>query len=437
MANLTNAANSGFNVKVTTTTPYSITFLIQGQFTSYTVIRNGTIITSTNQSSQTYTDTTVDPGTGYSYVFQSYVGAGANAATTVSAISADPPPPAPTITTASMETFSFGIKTATSVELLFSGSYNTYNIYRGSYIIHSGSYSETSFTDNGNNNTGLLPNTSYLYLIVPYTSTNSQGNNLQLTTYTLSNINGIYNTAVDTSSITLNIDGAYQSYTLSRNGSNIFTGASSNYRDINLTANTTYIYTISSTNALGESTPKAISWSFTTLPIINTVSTGILTATTIQFILTGSYKYVAVSRSDGVLNTVYDTSYTDTGLIANTLYTYIFTPYNATGNGTDVSLSTSTLPFVSTNVFNVTSYTSQSISLSFSGYYVSLKLYRSGILLDTLSSTTTSYVDSTVTPNQLYVYTLIPYNGLGQRGQSQSLQQNTLATLNYFFACTH
>ena len=438
LANLTNAQNSGFGVKTTAIESYLISFVFQGQYTSVNVTRNGSSLVQ-HTTGSTFTDTTVSPATSYSYVFQSFYGSSAGIADTVSVTSAIPPAPAPTVTVANIASFTTGTRTASSIHLDFSGNFSSYSIYRASTLIYSGTYSDTNYTDNG-----LSANSAYVYTIIPYTSSVSAGTSANLTTYTLSKITGITSTYIDISSIYLNITGSDASYNLYRNDklpSILFTGASTTYNDTSLNSNTTYTYTISSYNVIGDlTTYPSTSWSFTTLPKLSSLSVGIQTATSTQLLFIGFYQYVTITRSDGVTvaNHLNDVSFLDTGLTPNTTYSYTAVPYNVTGNGSSKTISTCTLGGVTANAFNISAYTSQNIALSFSGTYSYLKLYRNGTLLpgaDDISNTNT-YNDSTVVPNTTYTYTLYPYNVLGQYGVTQTVTQTTLSTLTSFYVGT-
>ena len=438
LANLTNAQNTGFTVKTTKIGSYLLTFSFDGQYTSVTVTRNGSLLIQ-NATGSSFTDTTVSPATNYSYVFQSFIGSSAGIPATISVTTAIPPAPAPTITVANITSFTTGARTASSIELNFSGDFASFTIYRGSTLISSGTYSDTNYTDNG-----LNANSAYVYTILPFTSTLSAGTSANLTTYTLSNITGITSTYTDISSIYLNISGSDVSHNLYRSDKLpgvLYSGSSTTYNDTSLNPNTTYTYTISSYNVIGDlTTYPSSSWSFTTLPKLTSFNVGIQTATSTQLLFTGFYQYVTITRSDGVIvaNNMNGVSFLDTGLTPNTTYSYTAVPYNVTGNGTSKTISTCTLGGVSANAFYVSAYTSQNITLSFSGTYSFLKLYRNGTLLpgaDNISNTNV-YNDSTVVPNTTYNYTLYPYNILGQYGATQTVTQTTLSTLSSFYVGT-
>jgi len=451
LANLTNASNTGFTVVTNSVGPYTLVFGFNGQYTSVVITRGGVLMNNGNAvTTSTYTDTTVNPATGYSYVFQPYNGSTAYTPFTLSVTTSPPPPPAIAVTVASIS-YSLGTKTATSIQLNFTGTFNTYTISRGSgnYIIYSGVAADTTYTDN-NNGAGLSPNTAYIYYIIPYTSTNSPGASTptSLTTYTLSNVSSLTTSYIDTSSITVNVNGAYASYQLFRNdlGSTALTTASSTtYMDTSLNANTSYVYTVVSQNATGDVTNyPGQSWSFTTLPRLSTVSLGIQTATTLQLVFTGAYQYLTITRSDGqvVARALYDVSFMDTGLTADSSYSYTVVPYNTTGNGSALTYYTRTLGGVTANTFIVSSYGTNNITLSFNGTYSYVKLYRSTggqtavQIGGNITAGVTSYSDTTVAPNTSYTYYIYPYNVLNQRGSAQSVSQTTMANLTSLYVGT-
>uniref|UniRef100_A0A6C0IC79 Fibronectin type-III domain-containing protein n=1 Tax=viral metagenome TaxID=1070528 RepID=A0A6C0IC79_9ZZZZ len=442
LANLTNAQNSGFTVKTTAIGPYLVSFELLGQYTSVNVTRNGTLLAE-KVTGPVFTDNNskypLSPASNYSYIFQSFIGSSAGIAYTTSITTAIPPAPAPTVTVANIASFTTRTRTASSIYFDFSGNFASYTMYRGSTLIYGGTYSDVSYVD-----TGLSANSAYVYTIIPYTSSSSAGTSINITTYTLSNITGITSTYIDISSIYLNIAGSYSSYKLYRNDKLpivLFSGASTSYNDTSLNPNTTYTYTISSYNVITDlTTYPSTSWSFTTLPVLSSLSVGIQTATSIKLLFTGSYQYVTITRSDGVtfVNQPNDVSFLNTDLTPNTTYSYTVVPYNVTGNGSSRTISTCTLGGVTANSFTVSAYTSQNITLSFSGTYSFLKLYRNGSLLpgaDDISNTNT-YNDSTVVPNTTYTYTLYPYNILGQYGVTQTVIQTTLSTLTSFYVGT-
>ena len=433
LANLTNASNATFFVTLGTTDATTVELIFNGVYSSVTVSRNGETVVA-NSTDKSYTDSGLNPASTYSYVLQPYIGTSAGVPFAIDATTSIPPPPPPALAISNMNSFMYGTKTPNSIQLLFDGVYSYVSIERNAFTIVS-SLNDTSYV-----NTGLVPNTAYMYKITSYGSTNVAGTQLSFTTYSLAKVNAITTTSIGENSIILNVAGAYTSYNLYRSdhGTTPLTSSAittASYTDSGLNINTTYTYSVVAYNATGDSTPSTETWAFKTLPKLNLITTGIKTATTIQLIFSGLYEYLSVARSDGkiVAATLYDTSCTDTGLSADLSYSYTATPKNSSGSGTAITDTFFTLPDLAGSIA-ITAYSSQYIQFSLGGIYYYIKLYRNGSLVqDHIYSGTTSYTDSAVQPNTQYIYQFVPYNHLDQSGTAITITQTTLATLSQFY----
>jgi hypothetical protein len=105
---------------------------------------------------------------------------------------------------------------------------------------------------------------------------------------------------------------------------------------------------------------------------------------------------------------------TDTGLSSNTLYTYDVSLNN--GNSVAIGLTTQqiyTLCNITAAVFGTPTSSSIPITgITGSNGYSKLDIYRNGSNVANITSSTSSYTDSGASsPNTLYSYTLLPYNG--------------------------
>jgi chitodextrinase len=132
-------------------------------------------------------------------------------------------------------------------------------------------------------------------------------------------------------------------YKVYRNGSQIATSATTSYTDTGLSPSTTYSYTVSAYDAAGNSSSQSSPPATATTPD-NTppsVPTG-LTATAkspsvVRLTWTASTDNVGVTgykvyRNGSQVSTSALTSYTDTGLMPNTAYSYRISAYDAAGN---------------------------------------------------------------------------------------------------------
>jgi hypothetical protein len=154
-------------------------------------------------------------------------------------------------------------------------------------------------------------------------------------------------TATQASSTTMNLswtagDGA-TSYKIYRNTADsgwsgltaIATGeAGTTYGDSNLTANTLYYYKVKSTSATGDSDFNATAASDTTFIIVPTGLSGSAASTTAVNLswtaVSGATSY-RVYRDSSLVGSPTSASYSDSGLAANTTYSYTVAAVNADG----------------------------------------------------------------------------------------------------------
>jgi len=247
---------------------------------------------------------------------------------------------------------------------------------------------------------------------------------------------------------------AVAGYDVIRNGTQVATGISgTSYQDTNLTANTTYIYTVSAFDQAGNHSAQSAPVSATTLPAPDTtpptVPTNLvassITSTTVMISWTASTDNVGVvgykvycdgtERATGILTNFYQ----DTGLTPNTTYAYTVSAYDQAGNNSaqsaSVNATTSTSPDTSppsvpTNL-QASSITSTSVTISWTAStdnfgVTGYKVFRNGTQVATVTSGT-SYPDTSLTPNTTYAYTVNAYDQAGNNSaQSASVNATTL-----------
>lgn len=125
------------------------------------------------------------------------------------------------------------------------------------------------------------------------------------------------------------------------------------------------------------------------------------------------------------------TSYEDTGLAANTSYSYAVRAYNAQGTSalsSSISVKTNgnslPLPAVPQGV-NITGVTDTSVSLSWaaSSDATGYDIYRNGSVAGT--TTSTSFTDTGLSKNTSYTYTVEAYNATGSSDASAAVSATT------------
>jgi chitodextrinase len=320
----------------------------------YNVYRGGTKVgTSTSTS---YTDTGLASGTIYGYTVSAFDPSGNTSAQSspVSVQTLDTT--APTVPTGLTQTAA----TTTTISLNWTASTDTdspvagYNIYRRGVIV--GTSTSTSFTD-----TGLTPSTGYVYTVSAYDpSNNTSAQSAAYAAVTGSPVDttppsvptGLVATGATTTSITLgwtastDPDSPVAGYNIYRGGTKVGTSPSPSYTDSGLTANTTYSYTVSAYDPVGNSSAQSSALMTATNPPVDTtpptVPAGLAktgsTSSSITLGWTASTdpdSPVAgynVYRGGTKVATTTTPSYTDNGLAVDTSYSYTVSAYDATGN---------------------------------------------------------------------------------------------------------
>ena len=151
---------------------------------------------------------------------------------------------------------------------------------------------------------------------------------------------------------------------------------------------------------------------------------------------TGYYVYRSLSSSGtySQVGTSTTTSYTNTGLLANTMYYYRVTAYNNNGESAQSStVSATTLGIPPSNPTGVTATASSSSSITISWTSVSgatgYRIYRSSSSTGTYSQvgtpTATSYTDTGLSANTMYFYKVSAVNNNGESAQSSTVSATT------------
>jgi chitodextrinase len=243
----------------------------------YKVFRNGTLVNG-NVAATSYTDNGLSPNTSYTYSVAAFDAAGNISAQStglvVATLADTTPPTVPSGLTA-------GTKTMTSIAFSWTASTDNvavkgYSVYRNGTKITSAGISTTNYTDSG-----LTPGTSYSYTVNAYDAAGNQSaqslalvistvadttpptvpTGLTSPSQTINSINLIWNASTDSVGVA--------GYTIYRNGTKIGTTATTtSYNDSGLAQGTSYAYTVSAYDSLGNTsaTSAAINVSTTFKP---------------------------------------------------------------------------------------------------------------------------------------------------------------------------
>jgi chitodextrinase len=326
-----------------------------GTVTGYDVYRGGSLIATTAGTS--YADTGLTGATSYTYSVAAYDAAGNVSAQSTPVTVITPDAQAPTVPTGLAATAVSGtqINLSWNASTASDGAIADYDVYRDGSLI--ATTDGTSYSD-----TGLTSGTTYSYAVdavdtagntsaqsAPATATTidtqapSVPAGLKLTLAAKS-INLTWNAATDNVGVT--------GYDVYRNGSLLATTAGPSYSDTTVVPGTTYTYAVAAFDAAGnvsaQSAAKSMEFPDTTPPTQPTKLTLTPATTSIALKWTASTDNVGVSgyhiyRGSALIATVKGnvTTYTSTGLKANTTYSYHVVAFDAAGNLSKASATVS------------------------------------------------------------------------------------------------
>jgi hypothetical protein len=317
---------------------------------------------------------------------------------------------------------------STSITLAFDGQYNFVNIYNTTLGADA---SAVSLHNTGKKfiNSNLQSNQQYTYIIAPFNELGEPGTTASLNATTAPVLTSFGLGIKDISNIGLIFDGSYSYVDIWANGQMVETlnqGKSFIHRDVS--ANTLYNYTITpyNTNLLnGES----LYLSTYSLPMVLPAGVSIVkenvasltsagdTTAWIQQSYSGAFSYVDIFKNNVISVSKYASdSYVDASLMPNTTYSFMITPYNIELDaGSTYSFSITTQPIIS-SIISGTKTSTDAIQLVISGNYAWFDLTRNETVLGSQINTAAYRDTNNLIPGTRYIYTLTPYNEIGNAG---------------------
>jgi chitodextrinase len=336
-----------------------------------------------------------------------------------------------------------------------------YHVYRNGTLL-------TSVTTTAYSSLGLSPLTSYCYTVDAYDAAGNVSSQsasacattpadtiapsvptLTVSAASSSQINLSWTASTDTGG------SGFAGYKIYRSGVLLTTTTATSYSNTGLAASTSYCYTVAAYDNAGnnsaQSTSKCATTSTaadTTAPSVPTLSVSAASSSQINLSWTAStdtggsglagYK---IYRSGVLLTTTTATSYSNTGLAANTSYCYTVAAYDNAGNNSAQSISqcattttsgTDTIP-PSVPTLTATAASSSQINLSWTAStdtggsgLRAYQVYRGGVLLVTTSAT--SYSNTGLTAGSTYCYTVLAYDNAGNNSAQSASQCATTSS---------
>jgi len=319
-----------------------------------------------------------------------------------------------------------------------------YKIFRNGVQI--GTSPRDSFTD-----TSVAANTTYLYTVSAYDYSNNNSaqstpariimqssDNQPPSVPTDVQAAGLTTTSILVSWTASTDNIAVAGYKIFRNGTQIDTSMTPSYIDQGLNPDTTYSYTVSAYDAAGNNSAQSSPAAVATTPPADleapSVPTGVsavaLSPGSIQVSWTASTDNVAVTGykiyRDGALADVSETtSYIDTGLDPETVYSYTVSAFDLAGNESAQSSPAAQAttpadeepPSVPTDVVAVASSASE-IHVSWTpstdnGRVAGYKIFRDSVQIGMADFEPCAFSDSGLQPNTTYYYTVSAYDAAG------------------------
>jgi len=426
--------------------------------TGYEIRRDGMLIDTV--AGTTYSNTGLAASTTYSYTVAARDAAG-NSSAQSSAISVTTQT-SPDTSPPSVPTGLQGTAASTSqIDLTWNASSDNvgvtgYEIRRDGVLI--ATTPQTNYSD-----TGLSANSSYSYTVAARDAAgNSSAESGAVSVATLSAPDttppsvptGLQGSAASTTRIDLTWNASTDNvgvtgYEVRRDGALIATVPGTGYSDTGLGANTSYSYTVTARDAAGNTSAESGAVSVTTLIVPDTAPPSVpgglqgsaASTTQIDLAWTASTDNVGVTgyevRRDGMLvDTVVQTSYSDTGLSANTSYSYTVSARDAAGNSSAESgaVPVSTLASPDTEAPSIPAgvdasatsssairltWTASTDNVTVSDY----EIFRDGTGIAT--STATTFNDSGLSANTAYTYNVVAVDAAGNRSAQSAVASAT------------
>jgi uncharacterized repeat protein (TIGR02543 family) len=300
----------------------------------------------------------------------------------------------------------------------------------------------TSYTD-----TGLTAATTYYYRVSTHNGVAEGEQSLAVSATTLPSApSGLTVGAVTADSISLSwsaVSGAGGYYVYrgtSGDGTYVFAGSavSASYTDTSLTGGTTYYYKVSAHKS-GVEGAQSSAVSATTVPSAPIVTLGAVQADSVSLSwnavsgAAGYYVYRATAADETYIKvgSPAGNTYTDTGLTANTAYSYKVSAYNSGGEGAQSS-AVSTTTLLAAPTVTLGTITANSISLSWNevsgvtGYYVYRSAAGEGPYTRIGTGSATTYTDSSLGVSATYYYKVSGYKNEVEGAQSPALSATTV-----------
>ncbi len=402
--------------------------------TNYEVFQNNVSIGTTNNTTMTKVGLT--NGTNYSYTVRAYNAAGWGAKSAAASAAPRTVPSAPGAPTVSPGN---GQNVISWTAPANGGSAVTkYELKRGSTVLKS-DITGTSYTD-----TGLSNGTSYSYTVRAYNAAGWSGFSAATagTPRTVPAAPAITATAGNkqntiTWSAPANNGAGVTKYEISRKtGTGAYTVLNANvtatsYTDPSLTAGTAYTYRVRAYNAAGwgnySAEKSASPYTVPNAPGAPTVSPGngqnVISWTAPANGGSAVTKYELKRGSTVVKSDITGTSYTDTGLVNGTSYSYTVRAYNAAGWGGFSAATAGTprtvpaAPAITATAGNkqntITWSAPANNGAGVTKYEISRKTGSGAYAVLNANVTATSYTDPSLTAGTAYTYRVRAYNAAG------------------------
>ena len=333
---LSGTAQSSSSIKITWTDAST-------NETGFKIYRNGTQITTVGEGITTFTDSGLSANTSYTYQVKATNSVGDSSAISTTVTTQDTVPTAPSSLSATTVTSS-------SVKLIWSDNSSNetgFRLYRNGSSIASLGAGTTTYTDSS-----LSANTSYTYELRAYNSVgDSSGTSIMVTTEdTLPTApTNLSATAQSSTSIKLTWSDNSSNETgfrIYRDDNLIYIAGpnNENYTDTGLSPNHSYTYKVKATNSVGDSSAITATASTNDAPPPPPTNLSIIEAGSSSAKLTwndasSNENGFKIYRNGTLIKTTTanTTSYTDTGLLQNTPYSYSITAYNNYGESSKIS----------------------------------------------------------------------------------------------------